>query len=52
MCILHLGLGHHLKGIQTTYMNYFEMNLHMGIAFKVDFSFKFVIPTLVLTSTN
>jgi hypothetical protein len=33
-------------------MGYFEMTLHVGIAFRVDPSFKFVILALVLTSTN
>jgi len=36
MWVLHLGLSHRLKGIQTTYMGYFEMTLHVRIAFKVD----------------
>jgi hypothetical protein len=33
-------------------MGYFEMTMHVGIAFRVDFSFKLAIPKLVLTSTN
>jgi hypothetical protein len=52
MWVLGLGLGHHLKGIQTTCMGYFEMTLHVGIAFRVDSSFKFAIFVFVKTSTN
>jgi len=33
-------------------MGYFQVTMHVGIAFKVDFSFKLAIPTLILTSTN
>jgi hypothetical protein len=33
-------------------MGYFEMTLHVGIAFKVDFSFKLAIPALIFSSTN
>jgi len=33
-------------------MGYFETTMHVGIALKVDSSFKLVIPALILTSTN
>jgi hypothetical protein len=33
-------------------MGYFEVTMHVGIAFKVDYSFKLAIPTFVLTFTN
>jgi hypothetical protein len=33
-------------------MGYFEMTMHVGIAFRVDFSFKLAILALILTSTN
>ncbi len=41
-----------LKGIQTIWMGYFEATMHVGIAFRVDSSFQFTIPTFILTSTN
>jgi hypothetical protein len=33
-------------------MGYFEATMHVGIAFRVDFSFKLAIPAFILTSTN
>jgi hypothetical protein len=33
-------------------MGYFETTMHVGIAFRVDSSFKLAIPTFILTSTN
>ncbi len=33
-------------------MGYFEATMHVGIAFRVDSSFEFAIPALILTSTN
>jgi hypothetical protein len=33
-------------------MGYFEMIMHVGIAFRVDSSFKLAILAFILTSTN
>ncbi len=48
MWVLCLGLGLHLKVFKPSRWVF----LIMGIAFKVDFSFKLVIPGLILTFTN
>jgi hypothetical protein len=48
MWVLCLRLGLHLR-----YPNHLDwFFLKVGIAFKVDFSFKLAIPGLILTSTN
>jgi len=67
MQVLHMGVGYFkmtlhvgiafrarssFKGIQTNYMGYFEATMHVGNVIKVDYSFNFAIPTLILTSTN
>jgi len=46
--VLHLGLGFHLKLLKSP-MDYFKINLNMGIAFNVRYSYDFTIPTNVLT---
>jgi hypothetical protein len=33
-------------------MDYFEMTMHVGIAFRVDSSFKLTIHAFIVTSTN
>ncbi len=48
MWVLCLGLGLHLRVSKPSTW----VLLNMGIAFKVDSSFKLVIPKLILTSTN
>jgi hypothetical protein len=40
MQVLHLGLGFHSKAAPKLHIGYFEVTLHVGIAFKVGLSFK------------
>jgi hypothetical protein len=51
MWVLHLALGFHLKLFKSP-MGYFEMNLSMGIAFRVKYSYNFAIPTHIFIFTN
>jgi hypothetical protein len=51
MSILHLRLGLQLKLLKSP-MGYIEMNLNMGITFKVKYSYNFALRTHVLIFTN
>jgi hypothetical protein len=51
MWVLCLGLGLHFMLLKSP-MVYIKMNLNMGVAFKVRYSYKFAIHAHVLIFTN
>jgi hypothetical protein len=51
MWVLHLGLSLHLR-LPKSPKGYIEMNLNMGIAFRVKYSCNLAIPAHVFIFTN
>jgi hypothetical protein len=51
MQVLHISIGF-IERPPKLHIGYFEMTLHVGIAFRARYSYNFAIPTHVLIFTN